>query len=117
MASPSRRGMRSTSSTPVSRWKNGSQFRYGIRPTRSMSAPHLDHVVESVALHRDLARVADDPKNLLGGEAGRAGRLGHVGDLLVLEGTVDIGRSEVERQRRGGLAEHHPVRLDMLEVV
>src|SRR2546427_6699061 len=49
----------------------------------SISVPHRDHVVEGVALDRDLARVADDAQDLLLRQPGGALRLRHVGDLLL----------------------------------
>src|SRR5262250_42702 len=87
------------------------------RMSASTLAPDLDHVIEGVALHRDLARVADDAEDLLLGEASGAGRLRRVGDLLVLQGAVDIGGAEVQGDRGRLLADHHPVRLDVGEVV
>src|SRR5215472_9012509 len=87
------------------------------RMSASTLAPDLDHVIEGVALHRDLARVADDAEDLLPGEASGAGRLRRVGDLLVLQGAVDVGGAEVQGDRGRLLADHHPVRLDVGEVV
>src|SRR5215467_12484103 len=87
------------------------------RMSASTLAPDLDHVIEGVALHRDLARVADDAEDLLLGEASGAGRLRRVGDLLVLQGAVDVGGAEVQGDRSRLLADHHPVRLDVGEVV
>ncbi len=60
------------------------------------SVPGGDDVVEGVALHRDLPGVPDDAEDLLPRETGRALRLGHVGDLLLLEGAVDVGGAEVQ---------------------
>src|SRR6266851_5211402 len=79
--------------------------------------PDLDDVVERVALDGDLARVADHAEDLLLGEARRALGEGCVGDLLVLQRAVDVGGAEVERDRRGLLADHDPVGFDVREVV
>src|SRR5215470_6445571 len=79
--------------------------------------PDLDDVVERVALDGDLARVADHAEDLFLGEARRALGEGGVGDLLVLERAVDVRGAEVERDRRGLLADHDPVGLDVREVV
>src|SRR5438034_6725896 len=82
-----------------------------------LALPYLEHVVEGVALDRDLAGVLDHAEELLAREAGR--RLGarHVLHALVLEGAVDVVGAEVERDRRRRLAEEHPVRLHVREVV
>src|SRR5438876_2916143 len=87
-----------------------------MRPTRT-SVPDADDVVERIPLHGRLARVVDHAKELRPRESRRALRLGHVGDPLVLEGAVDVVGAEVERDRRGLLAEHDPVGLDVGEVV
>src|SRR5215831_1769764 len=87
------------------------------RMSASTLAPDLDHVVEGVALHRDLACVADDAEDLLLGEAGGAGRLRGMGDLLVFQSSVDVGGAEVQGDGGRLLSDHHPVRLDVWEVV
>src|SRR3972149_5056119 len=84
MARPSARGFSGTRSTPR-RWaKNGSQLRYGMRPTLSMASarqlvPDLDDVVQGVPLDGDLSRIPDHPENLLAHEARPALRPGGAG--------------------------------------
>src|SRR4029453_4820860 len=83
----------------------------------ALALPDAERVVERVALHRDLAGVADDAKQLRPRQAGRSLRSRHVLHALVLEGAVHVVGAEVERDRRRLLAEQHPVRLPVWEVV
>src|SRR5215475_5149327 len=83
----------------------------------ALALPDAEHVVEGVALHRDLAGVADDAEQLRPRQAGRGLGPRHVLHALVLEGAVHVVGAEVERDRRGLLAQEHPVRLDVREVI
>src|SRR5262245_16656070 len=89
----------------------------GASRRHALTLPDLEHVVERVALHRGLASVTDDPEQLRPRQAGRGLGPRHVLHALVLEGAVHVVGAEVERDRRRLLAEQHPVRLDVREVV
>src|SRR4030095_606329 len=83
----------------------------------ALALPDAQHVVEGVALHRNLASGADDGEQLRPRQAGRGLGPRHVLHALVLEGAVHVVGAEVERDRRSLLAQEHPVRLDVREVV
>src|SRR5262245_57464026 len=67
--------------------------------------------VERVALHRDLARLADGVDHRVLRQADRAPRESRVRDLLLADRAVHVARAEVERDARGVLPQHHPVAL------
>src|SRR5207302_116773 len=115
-ASPSLRGRRSARTTRFTDSPRGARRRASAAAAR-LALPYLEYVVERVALDRDLAGVLDHAEELLAREPGR--RLGprHVLHALVLERAIDVVGAEVERDRRGRLAEEYPVRLDVREVV
>src|SRR5881396_1330856 len=115
-ASQSLRGRRSARTTGITDSPRGARRRASAAAAR-LALPYLEHVVERVALDRDLAGVLDHAEELLAREPGR--RLGprHVLHALVLERAVDVVGAEVKCDRRGRLAEEHPVRLDVREVV
>src|SRR2546425_765429 len=119
-----------SSSNRASPSKNRPSSRSRRFPLRALSAtrssmslisplarPHLHDVVEGVALDGYLAGVVDHPQQLLAGDTGGCLGAGQVLDALVLERAVDVVGPEVQRDGRRVLAQRHPVRLDVGEVV
>jgi hypothetical protein len=77
-------------------------------------------VVEGIPLHRLEARVADQPLDVRSRQVRLRRAVRRVGrDELAAfdDGSVEVVRAVMERDLREPLAEHHPVRFDVVEVV
>src|SRR5512144_1503751 len=76
-----------------------------------------EDAVQRVALRRDAARRADELVQRALAQRLRHRRPGHVVDALLEHGPVDVVDAEGERDLGEPLAERHPVRLHVVEVV
>ena len=74
-------------------------------------------MIVAVAGRRHASRLADDADDTVLRERLRARRARVVEDRLLVHRAIDIVRAEPERHLRDRHREHHPVRLDMREIV
>ena len=77
----------------------------------------LDDVEIAVTRGGRASDLADDADDVILGEGARALCPRVVEDRLLVHGAVDVVRTEPERDLRHGHGQHHPVRLDVAEVI
>src|SRR3972149_1912188 len=77
----------------------------------------MDDIVESVPFDWHLGGIADQAENALARQAGGTLCPGGVAYLLLTDGPVQVISPEVEGDGCGLLADHHPVGLDVWDVV
>ena len=90
---------------------------YEMRPSRMLHFPAPELVVERVALDRDPAGLTDEADELVDLLLRLRARARGVEDLLTHDRSLDVVRTEVQRDRCERHAHHDPVGLDVRHVV
>ena len=89
----------------------------GLGRRRRGRIPHFDRLVEGVALHRGAAGFADGFDHLGFGLQLRRFGAGHVEDVFLDDGAVQVVRAVAQRHLRQLQPQAHPIGGDVIEVV